>query len=110
MALGARPGDDARGGRNRKLRRARPAAVAGSRSESGRARERAEQQMDDFAQELADDFKQFMQNNIFPEIDDFFAQLNNQVDKLRDSFSEQERFVSDQLQKWLSVQQIALKA
>ncbi len=86
------------------------AAMRQQIEEQRRARERAEQQMDDFAQELADDFKQFMQNNIFPEIDDFFAQLNNQVDKLRDSFSEQERFVSDQLQKWLSVQQIALKA
>ena len=74
------------------------------------ARERAEQQMDDFAQELADGFKQFMRENILQEIDGFFAQLNAQVDKLREGFSDTERLASERLQKWGSIQQQALSA
>lgn len=74
------------------------------------ARERAEQQMDDFAQELADGFKQFMRENILQEIDGFFAQLNAQVDKLREGFSETDRLASKRLQKWVTIQQQALSA
>ena len=74
------------------------------------ARERAEQQMDDFAQELADGFKQFMRENILQEIDGFFAQLNAQVDKLREGFSDTERLASERLQKWVTIQQQALSA
>lgn len=74
------------------------------------ARERAEQQMDDFAQELADGFKQFMRENILQEIDGFFAQLNAQVDNLREGFSDTERLASERLQKWVTVQQQALSA
>ena len=73
-------------------------------------RERAEQQMDDFAQELADGFKQFMRENILQEIDGFFAQLNAQVDKLREGFSDTERLASERLQKWVTIQQQALSA
>ncbi len=72
------------------------------------ARERAEQQMDDFAQELADGFKQFMQDNILKEIDGFFDQLNAQVDKLREGFSDTERLASERLQKWVTIQQMAM--
>lgn len=74
------------------------------------ARERAEQQIDDFAQELADGFKQFMRASIFPEIDDFFAQLNSQIDKMREGFSETEKNISERLQKWVVIQQLALSA
>ena len=74
------------------------------------ARERAEQQMDDFSQELADGFKQFMRANILQEIDGFFAQLNAQVDKLREGFSDAERLTSERLQKWVTIQQQALSA
>ena len=74
------------------------------------ARERAEQQMDDFSQELADGFKQFMHVNILQEIDNFFAQLSTQVDKLREGFSDTERLASERLQKWVSIQQLALSA
>lgn len=74
------------------------------------ARERAEQQMDDFSQELADGFKQFMRANILQEIDGFFAQLNAQVDKLREGFSDTERLASERLQKWVTIQQQALSA
>jgi len=74
------------------------------------ARERAEQQMDDFAQELADGFKQFMRDNILKEVDGFFAQLNAQVDKLREGFSDTERQASERLQKWVAIQQLALSA
>lgn len=74
------------------------------------ARERAEQQMDDFAQEMADGFKQFMRTNILQEIDDFFAQLNAQVDKLREGFNATERLASERLQKWESIRQLALSA
>ena len=74
------------------------------------ARERAEQQMDDFAQEMADGFKQFMRANILQEIDGFFEQLNVQVDKLRDGFNETERLASEHLQKWVDIQQQALSA
>ena len=81
------------------------------RSEKQRlARERAEQQMDDFAQELADGFKQFMRDNILKEVDGFFAQLNAQVDKLREGFSETERKASERLQAWVTIQQLALSA
>lgn len=72
--------------------------------------ERAEQQMDDFAQELADNFKQFMRTNILQEVDEFFAQLNAQVDKLREGFSDTERLASERLQKWVTIQQQALSA
>lgn len=74
------------------------------------ARERAEQQMDDFAQELADGFKQFMLENILREIDGFFSQLNAQVDKLREGFSDTERLASERLQKWVTIQHQALSA
>ena len=74
------------------------------------ARERAEQQMDDFSQELADGFKQFMRANILQEIDGFFAHLNAQVDKLREGFSDTERLASERLQKWVTIQQQALSA
>ena len=74
------------------------------------ARERAEQQMDDFAQELADGFKQFMRENILQEIDGFFDQLNAQVDKLREGFSDTERLASERLQKWVTIQHQALSA
>lgn len=74
------------------------------------ARERAEQQMDDFAQEMADGFKQFMRANILQEIDGFFEQLNVQVDKLREGFNETERLASERLQKWVDIQQQALSA
>ena len=74
------------------------------------ARERAEQQMDDFSQELADGFKQFMRDNILKEVDGFFAQLNAQVDKLREGFSDTERQASERLQKWVAIQQLALSA
>ncbi len=73
-------------------------------------RERAEQQMDDFAQELADGFKQFMRENILQEIDWFFTQLNTQVDRLREGFSDTERLASERLQKWVTIQQLALSA
>lgn len=74
------------------------------------ARERAEQQMDDFSQELADGFKQFMRDNILKEVDGFFAQLNAQVDKLREGFSDTERKASERLQQWVAIQQLALGA
>ena len=74
------------------------------------ARERAEQQMEDFAQEFADGFKQFMRENILQEIDGFFAQLNAQVDKLREGFGDAERLASERLQKWVTIQQLALSA
>ena len=74
------------------------------------ARERAEQQMDDFAQELANGFKQFMRENILQEIDGFFAQLNTQVEKIREGFSDTERLASERLQKWATIQQQALSA
>lgn len=68
------------------------------------ARERAEQQMDDFSQELADGFKQFMRANHYQEIDGFFAQLNA-VNKLREGFGDTERLASERLQKWVTIQQ-----
>lgn len=74
------------------------------------ARERAEEQIDDFAQELADGFKQFMRENILQEIDGFFGQLNAQVDKVREGFSDTERLASERLQKWVTIQQQALGA
>jgi GTP1/Obg family GTP-binding protein len=74
------------------------------------ARERAEQQMDDFSQELADGFRQFMRDNVLKEVDGFFAQLNAQVDKLREGFSDTERQASERLQKWVAIQQLALSA
>ena len=51
-----------------------------------------------------------MRENILQEIDGFFAQLNAQVDKLREGFSDTERLASERLQKWVSIQQQALSA
>ena len=66
--------------------------------------------MDDFAQELADGFKQFMRQNLLQEIENFFAQLNSQVDTVREGFSDTERLASERLQKWVTIQQQALRA
>lgn len=74
------------------------------------ARERAEQQIEDFAQEMADNFKQFMRANILQGIDAFFDQLNAQLDKLREGFNDTERLASEHLQKWVNIQQQALSA
>lgn len=74
------------------------------------ARERAEQQMDDFAHEVGDHFKQFMRTNILQEIDTFFEQLNSKVDQLREGFNETERLASERLQTWATIQQLALSA
>lgn len=74
------------------------------------SRERAEQQMDDFAQELSDGFKQFMHANLLPEIDNIFAQLTVQVSTMREGFNQQEQWASERLQKWENVRQLTLSA
>lgn len=78
--------------------------------EQQRARERALQQMEDFAQELAEGFETSMQASVNKEIGDFFSSLRAQVDKVRQEFSAAEKILSERLQQLMAIQRQALDA
>ncbi len=75
-----------------------------------RAKERAQQQMEDFAREISEGFEVSMREIILNELDTFFAGIVEQVDVLRQGFSEIERANSQRLEKLLEIQQVALGA
>lgn len=78
--------------------------------EQQRARERAVQQMEDFARELAEGFDTSMQASIDKEIHAFFANLTVQVEKVRQAFSEADQATSERLQQLMAIRRQALDA
>lgn len=73
-------------------------------------RERFEQQIEDFSIEVADAFKKTMHDNLLQVIDDFFSQVESQVINMRNGFSEKEKSLSERLQRWRKIQQLAKNA
>lgn len=78
--------------------------------EQQRAKERALQQMEDFAREISDGFESSMRTIIQNELDTFFVNVVAQVDSLRQAFSDTERDNSQRLERLLEIQQIAASA
>lgn len=78
--------------------------------EQKRARERALQQMEDFAHEVSEGFETSMRGIMQSELDTFFATVTKQVDALRQGFSEAERANSRRLEKLMEIQQAATGA
>lgn len=78
--------------------------------EQQRAKERALQQMEDFAQEISNEFETSMRGIVHNELEIFFANLVAQVDSLRQTFSRAECVNSQRLEKLLEIQQIATSA
>lgn len=74
------------------------------------ARERALQQIDDFANEISEGFETSMRGIVQIELDTFFAGVVKQVDTLRQGFSEADRSNSQRLEKIIEVQQLATAA
>lgn len=74
------------------------------------AKERALQQMEDFAREISDGFETSMRDIIHNELETFFANVVAQVDSLRQAFSDTERDNSQRLERLLEIQQIAASA
>lgn len=78
--------------------------------EQQRARERAVQQMEDFACDLAEGFETSMQGSVGKEIGEFFANLSAHVEKLRQAFSEEDQAASERLQRLIAIRRLALDA
>lgn len=70
-----------------------------------RERERAIQQMEDFAHEIADGFEQSMGDIITQQMESFFANIAQQVELLRQSFSQAEQSNSARLAHLLDILQ-----
>lgn len=78
--------------------------------EQQRAKERALQQMEDFARDISGGFETSMRDIIQSELETFFANVFDQVDSLRQAFSSAERENSQRLERLLEIQQIAVSA
>jgi len=78
--------------------------------EQKRVKERAIQQMEDFAREISDSFEKSMRDIIQNELDTFFANVAAQVNLLRQGFSECEHKNSQHLERLLEIQQLAANA
>lgn len=78
--------------------------------EQQRARERAVQQMEDFARELAEGFETSMQGSVDKEIGEFFANLSAHVEKVRQAFGEADQAASARLQQLIAIRRLALDA
>lgn len=78
--------------------------------EQQRAKERALQQMEDFAQEISGGFETSMRDIVQIELEKFFANVVAQVDSLRQAFNSNERENSQRLERLLEIQQVALNA
>ena len=62
--------------------------------------------MEDFARELADGFETSMLAIVAKESDEFFANVNVQVDLLRQSFSDAEQANIQRLEQVLEIQRV----
>jgi tRNA U34 5-carboxymethylaminomethyl modifying GTPase MnmE/TrmE len=78
--------------------------------EQQRAKERALQQMEDFALEISDGFESSMREIVQIELETFFANVVHQVDSLRQGFSSNERENSQRLERLLEIQHMAASA
>ena len=78
--------------------------------EQQRAKERALQQMEDFAREISSGFETTMHEIIQSELETFFANVLAQVDSLRQAFNDTERDNSQRLERLQEIQQIAASA
>ncbi|QNA89303.1 hypothetical protein G4G28_14015 [Massilia sp. Dwa41.01b] len=78
--------------------------------EQQRARERAVQQMEDFARELGEGFETSMQAGVDKEIGEFFANVSAHVEKLRQAFSEADQAASARVQQLVGILRLALDA
>jgi GTP-binding protein EngB required for normal cell division/gas vesicle protein len=78
--------------------------------EQQRAKERALQQMEDFAREISSGFETTMHEIIQSELETFFANVLGQVDSLRQAFNDTERDNSQRLERLQEIQQIAASA
>lgn len=74
------------------------------------ARERAEQQMEDFSVELATDFYRDMRSEILNDLSGVFKNLRETLSVIRNDASEQERMESEYLQQWMDIRQMAQSA
>lgn len=79
-------------------------------AEQQRAKERALQQMEDFARDISDGFETSMRDIIQSELETFFSNVIAQVDSLRQSFSDVERDNSRRLEQLQEIQQSATSA
>lgn len=79
-------------------------------AEQQRAKERALQQMEDFARDISDGFETSMRDIIQSELETFFADVIAQVDSLRQAFSDVERDNSRRLEQLQEIQQSAANA
>lgn len=75
-----------------------------------RERERAIQQIEDFAHEIADGFEHSMRDIITQQMETFFANITQQVDLLRQSFSQEEQANSVRLAQLLDILRQAQEA
>ncbi|WFR78552.1 50S ribosome-binding GTPase [Janthinobacterium rivuli] len=74
-------------------------------AEQQQANERAIQQIDDFALELADGFEMSMREAMTKEVEKFFTNIAAQVEMLRHGFNETEQANSQRLGQLLAIQQ-----
>ena len=79
-------------------------------AEQQRAHERAVQQMEDFARELAEGFDGAMQAEVRKASDEFFSELGGRIDEMRASFSQSEQENSRRLEALLAAQRQAAQA
>lgn len=73
-------------------------------------RERAQQQTEDFAREISENFEASMQGLTSSEIETFFDNVTSQVDALRKNFSDTEQANSQRIERLLEIQQVAINA
>jgi hypothetical protein len=78
--------------------------------EQRKAKERALQQMDDFAREISSGFEMSMGEIVQSELEKFFAGVVAQVESLRQGFSEADRNNSQRIEVLLEIQQLAVTA
>jgi exonuclease VII large subunit len=79
-------------------------------AEQQRARERAVQQMEDFARELADGLETSMLAIVGKESEEFFVNVNGQVEVLRQGFSDAEQDNTRRLEQVLDIQRLVASA
>lgn len=79
-------------------------------AEQQRAKERALQQMEDFARDISDGFETSMQGIAQSELETFFANVISQVDSMRQTFSDVDRENSRRLERLQEILQSAASA
>jgi small GTP-binding protein len=78
--------------------------------EQNQQRERALQEIDDLSRKLANDFESSVIAVTSPSIDTFFADISVQIDALREGFSNEDRVISEIIEKASAIQQRIIAA